>query len=82
MDFERDIKGAEEKLMQEFGFAKEEINYVMRYKPIFILHELEKHEGINALRKVLVQERGFQPELVRTLVVRYPYIIGKTEKDI
>jgi hypothetical protein len=40
LDFDRDILPAEKKLMEHFGFLKEEINYVMKYKPSFILFDL------------------------------------------
>lgn len=37
LDFERDILAAEEKLINEYGFLREEVNFVMRYTPKFIL---------------------------------------------
>jgi hypothetical protein len=41
MDFEKEILPAEKRLIDEFGFVKEEINFIMRYKPTFILFEKE-----------------------------------------
>jgi hypothetical protein len=39
LDFERDIIPAEEKLINDYGFLLEEIKFVMRYNPKFILLE-------------------------------------------
>jgi hypothetical protein len=65
--------------MSEYGFIKEEINFIMTYKPSFILQtpETERDKGIHALAKFLIEEKGYSMELVRTLVVKYPYILGK-----
>jgi len=41
LDFDKDILPAEKKLIDQYGFVKEEINFVMRYKPSFILYEKE-----------------------------------------
>lgn len=37
LNFDRDIVPAEERLINEYGFLKEEINFVMKYNPKFIL---------------------------------------------
>jgi hypothetical protein len=83
LDFERDILAAEQKLINTYGFLKEEINFVMKYKPSFILldHVGDK-EGMHALNKFFVQEKGFDLDAVRTLVVKYPYILGKTTTEL
>ncbi len=39
LDLDRDIVPQEEKLINEYGFLKEEINFIMRYNPKFILPE-------------------------------------------
>lgn len=41
LDFEKDIAPAEKKLIDEYGFVKEEIDFIMKYKPSFILFEKE-----------------------------------------
>lgn len=41
LDFEKDIAPAEKKLIEEYGFVKEEIDFIMKYKPSFILFEKE-----------------------------------------
>jgi len=39
MDIDRDVVPAEERLISEFGFLKEEINFIMRYNPKFLLFD-------------------------------------------
>lgn len=34
------------------------------------------------LHKVFVEKKGFDLDVVRTLVVKYPYILGKSEEHI
>lgn len=55
----------------------------MRYKPSFILFEhTGEKEGMHALNKFFVQQKGFDLDTVRTLVVKYPYIVGKTIDEL
>ena len=35
---------------------------------------------MNALREFFVKKYGFDIELVRTLVVKYPFILSKTQE--
>jgi hypothetical protein len=37
MDFEKDILGLEQILMAKYGFTHEEINFIMKKKPTFLL---------------------------------------------
>ena len=62
---------------------KEEINFIMRYKPSFILvdHQ-QKDEGIQHIYKYFVDKKGFEKDVVRSLVMKYPYILGKSEKHL
>jgi hypothetical protein len=80
LDFERDVVPAEEKLVAEYGFLKEEVSFIMRYNPKFIL--LQEGSGIKALKAFLVDKKGFSMEALRTLIVRYPYILSKTTEDL
>lgn len=51
----------------------------MKYKPSFILLDFESQkQGMNAINKFFVETKGFDLDTVRTLVVKYPYILGKT----
>ena len=82
LDIDRDIIPAEEKLISTYGFLKEEVNFVMRYNPKFILFEQTADTGIKNLQSFFVNKLGFQLETVRTLVVRYPYVLSKTQAEL
>lgn len=83
LDFEKDIEPAEQKLISQYGFVKEEINFVMRYKPSFILLDKQgEGEGMHLMNKYFVDKKGFELDAVRTLIVKYPYILGKSEKEL
>tara|TARA_B110000285_G_C14941759_1_gene522369 strand:+ start:457 stop:738 length:282 start_codon:yes stop_codon:yes gene_type:complete len=71
--------------MQDYGFNHLEIRQIVRNKPTFLLFEEEysvHNKGIKALEQVLCQEFGFGAELMKTLVVKYPQILSKTEEDM
>jgi len=56
----------------------------MRYNPKFILlSENQKiiEIGFEAMHIYFVQEKGFELDTLRTLVVRYPYILSKEIDD-
>ncbi len=82
MDIERDFVPAEEKLISTYGFLKEEVNFVMRYNPKFILFDQTSETGIKTLQSFFVDKLGFQMDSVRTLVIRYPYILSKTKEEM
>jgi hypothetical protein len=82
LDIDRDIIPAEEKLISTYGFLKEEVNFVMRYNPKFILFDQTSDTGIKNLQSFFVDKLGFQLETVRTLVVRYPYVLSKTQPEL
>ena len=80
LDFDKDILGAEQKLISEYGFLKEEINFIMKHKPSFILFEQDSEKtGLRSLVNYLVEERGFDMDVVRTLILKYPHILSKDE---
>ena len=78
-DFEKDILASEQKLISDYGLAKAEIDFIMRYKPSFILTSETDKTGPHVVRKVFVEQKGFPLEYIRTLMVKYPYILGKEE---
>ena len=51
----------------------------MRHKPSFILfdQQLEKDEGFLPLKNYLVDQKGFDIDVLRTLLVRYPATLSK-----
>ena len=57
----------------------------MRYNAKFILpetHQASQEIGIKSLTEFFVKEKGFEMEAVRTLVVRYPYILSKSLTEL
>jgi len=37
---------------------------------------------MNMLYKYFVEEKGFDIDALRTLIVKYPYVLGKTRNDV
>ena len=54
----------------------------MRHKPSFLLWKQTQKTGMNTLKEFFVKKYGFDMELVRTLVVKYPFILSKTEEHL
>lgn len=56
----------------------------MRHKPTFVFSLESKNEqtGIAVLQNYFVKTLGFDMELVRALIVKYPYILSKTPAQI
>jgi hypothetical protein len=54
----------------------------MKKKPTFILFRFENNENFKMLHRFFVEERGYDLNVLRTLVVRYPPILGKTEDEL
>lgn len=77
-DFDRDILKAEQRLINEFGFVKEEIDYVMKKKAKFILFEKDDSEGFLLVHNFFVKQLKFDIDVLRTLIVKYPFILGKS----
>jgi len=70
-------------MRKEFGFAREEIRFVMRHKPTFLFNQtMESKDGIAHLQDFFVNKYGYDMELVRTLVVKYPFILSKTQEQL
>ena len=81
-DFEKDILTAEQKLISDYGFAKAEIDFIMKYKPSLILATERDKTGPHIVKKVFVDQKGFPIEYIRTLMVKYPYILSKDESEL
>ena len=77
-----EIQKCEQSLKSEFGFLSEEIKFVVRHKPTFLMWQDNNKTGMNALRDFFVKKYGFDIELVRTLVVKYPFILSKTAEQL
>ena len=56
---DRDIAAAEETLINQYGFLKEEVKFIMRYNPKFILLGGDRKTGISVLKSFFVDKKGF-----------------------
>jgi hypothetical protein len=55
----------------------------MKKKPAFILFEREAdNEGMKMLYRYFVEERKYDSDVLRTLIMRYPSILSKNEEQI
>jgi hypothetical protein len=53
----------------------------MKKKSAFILYDKEAdNEGMKMLYRVLVEDKKFESDVLRTLIMRYPYILSKNEE--
>lgn len=85
LDFENDLLAAHNRLNEEWGFADHEIKHIMKYKPAFLLYQEDydkKKSGLIAVNKYLVEKRKFDYQEVKTLIVKYPAILSKTEDQL
>ena len=46
------------------------------------MYDQHSDKGIEALTKLLVGKYGFSKELVRTLVLKYPQVLGKSDNSL
>ena len=61
---------------------KEEINFIVKNRPSFILLDKEEKVGMHVLYRFFVEKKGYDIDTLRTLVVKYPYIAGKDEQHL
>ena len=54
----------------------------MKYKPSFIILDETQKEGIHVIYRYFAERKGFDKDIVRTLVVKYPYILSKDEESL
>lgn len=76
------ILALEAQLKQKFEFTNEEISFVTKHKPTFLLWDQNKSTGMTALQQFFVEKHGLDIEYVRTLVVKYPFILSKTQEHL
>ena len=83
LDFEKDILTADQKMKEEWGFIDTEIQHIMKYKPTFLLYQEDydrNKKGLLAVDEYFVKKNGFPYELVKTLIIKFPTILSKTEE--
>ena len=64
-------------MKEEYGFTKFELKFVRQHKPTLFFYEDSGKLGFGALEKFFVEELGYEKELLKTLVIKYPAILSK-----
>ena len=81
-----EIDERESKLIEEYGFVQSEIKFIMKHKSSLILDQDDASKlnarGLNVLRVFFCDKYHFDMDLVRGLIVKYPFILSKTESSI
>ena len=81
-----EIEEREQKLEEEYGFVQSEIKFIMKHKSSLILDQDDASKpnakGLNVLRAFFCDKHHFDMDLVRGLIVKYPYILSKTEAHL
>ena len=72
------LKKRSQELEKLYGFSKQEVKYIARQKPDFLFYNKDKDMGIEALHRLFVEKMSFTPELLRTLVLKHPPILGRS----
>jgi len=71
--------------MDEYGFKLQEIKLIVKHKPSFFLfkEDFEKNKkGILAVYNVLNVLNKIEKSQIKSLIVRYPPILSKSEDEI
>jgi hypothetical protein len=71
--------------MENFGFTQPEMQHIIRNKPTFVLYEQEYTEsgkGILMLKELISDEMGFSMDTVKTLIVKYPFVLSKNKEEM
>ena len=66
-----------EKLREEYGFTKFELKFVRQRKPTLFYYEDDGKVGFGALEKLFIHDLGYDKELLKTLVIKFPAILSK-----
>ena len=64
-------------MKEELGFSNVELKFLVKHKPSLYNYDENGTEGIAALKKFFIDKLGYDAELLRTLVVKYPIILSK-----
>ena len=65
------------KMKEEYGFTKFELKFVRQHKPTMFYYEDSGKVGFGALENFFVEELGYEKELLKTLIIKYPAILSK-----
>jgi len=84
-----ELKSYEQRLIKEFNFVKEEIDHILTLQPKFLLGlkpdlglKDEDRYGILVLEEFYCKKHGHGKEFLRSLILRYPYLLNKSKSHI
>ena len=72
-----EIKQRRRRLREELGFSEVEIDFVKKHKPTLFQYEEDGNIGIPAMEKLFIGKLGYDAELLRTLIVKFPELLSK-----
>jgi len=79
---EDDIEESELRLEQDYGFVQSEIRFIMKHKPSLVLEQddpaMPSAKGLKVLQEFFCEKHDFDMDLVRGLIIKYPFILSKT----
>ena len=64
-------------MKEELGFSNVELKFILKHKPTLYNYDDDGSKGIVALQKYFIEKLGYDAELLRTLIVKYPIILSK-----
>ena len=76
------LKERREYLRTKYGFSDSEQRFIARQKPTFFLYDKSDELGVDAIASLLIEKFGFSNELVKTLVLKNPHVLGKPRSHI
>lgn len=72
---QQEVLEARDRIYADFQLTKNELKYVASYRPDVLTYgtKNEKPEaGLTVVRKFFIEERKMDPQVIRTLLVKYP----------
>ena len=83
LDFYNDILNKEDELREAYGFQVDELKFLIRNKPTTLLQtDPMSPSGLPLVFKFFVDKYGFKEDYVRTLLVKYPFVMSKSEDEL
>ena len=76
------IRQRKARLQEDLGFSKVELEFILKHKPTLYMYNEESKTGVAALERLFIAKLGYDAELLRTLIVKYPIILSKNTKNI
>lgn len=84
-----ELKGYEQRLLKEFKFIQQEIDHILTLQPKFLLGlkpdlglKDEDRYGILVLEEFFCKKHGHGRDFLRSLILRYPYLLNKSKAHI